>query len=44
VAISWGRHIDVPQTSDPILMEAKRLEVEAALERVRLNAEQHFKP
>jgi lysophospholipid acyltransferase (LPLAT)-like uncharacterized protein len=43
VAISWGRHIDVPQTSDPIVIEAKRLEVETALERVRLNAEQHLK-
>jgi hypothetical protein len=32
----------VPQTSDPTVIEGKRLEVEAALERVRLNAEQHF--
>ncbi len=31
-----------PRASDPILIEAKRLEVEAALERARLNAEQHF--
>lgn len=43
VAISWGRNIEAPQTDDPVLIEAKRLEVEAALERARLNAEQHFK-
>jgi lysophospholipid acyltransferase (LPLAT)-like uncharacterized protein len=42
VAISWGRQVEVPQTEDPLVMEAKRLEVEAALERVRLNAERHF--
>jgi lysophospholipid acyltransferase (LPLAT)-like uncharacterized protein len=42
VAISWGRNIEVPQTGDPLVMEAKRLEVEAALERARLNAERHF--
>lgn len=42
VAISWARNIEVPQTEDPVVMEAKRLEVEAALERARLNAEQHF--
>ncbi len=42
VAISWGRNIEVPQTEDRLLIEAKRLEVEAALERARLNAEQHF--
>jgi lysophospholipid acyltransferase (LPLAT)-like uncharacterized protein len=43
VAISWGRQIEVPQTDDPVMLEAKRLEVEAALERARLNAERHFK-
>ena len=42
VAISWVRQIEVPQTDDPLLMEAKRLEVEATLERARLNAERHF--
>ena len=42
VAISWGRDIEVPQTDDPLVIEAKRLEVEAALERARLNAERHF--
>jgi lysophospholipid acyltransferase (LPLAT)-like uncharacterized protein len=42
VAISWARNIEVPQSEDPIVMEAKRLEVEEALERARLNAEQHF--
>ena len=42
VAISWGRQIEVPQTEDPLVIEAKRLEVEAALERARLNAERHF--
>jgi lysophospholipid acyltransferase (LPLAT)-like uncharacterized protein len=44
VAISWGRNIAVPQSSDPMVIEATRLEVEAALERARLNAEQHFNP
>jgi len=42
VAISWGRHVEVPQSDDPGVMEAKRLEVEEALERARLNAERHF--
>jgi lysophospholipid acyltransferase (LPLAT)-like uncharacterized protein len=42
VAISWGRNIEVPQSEDPLVIEAKRLEVEAALERARLNAERHF--
>ncbi|HET6217439.1 MAG TPA: lysophospholipid acyltransferase family protein [Acidobacteriaceae bacterium] len=42
VAISWGRQVEVPQGDDPVVMESKRLEVEAALERARLNAEQHF--
>ena len=42
VAISWSRHVEAPQTEDPLLFEATRLEVEAALERARLNAEQHF--
>lgn len=42
VAISWGRQIEVPESDDPLVTEAKRLEVEAALERVRLIAERHF--
>jgi len=42
VAISWGRHVEVPQSEDPAIMEAKRVEVEEALERARLNAERHF--
>jgi lysophospholipid acyltransferase (LPLAT)-like uncharacterized protein len=42
VAVSWGRQIEVPQSEDPLVIEAKRLEVEAALERARLNAERHF--
>jgi lysophospholipid acyltransferase (LPLAT)-like uncharacterized protein len=42
VAISWGRNIEVPQTAGALVLEAKRLEVEAALERARLNAERHF--
>jgi lysophospholipid acyltransferase (LPLAT)-like uncharacterized protein len=42
VAISWGRDVEVPQTNDPLVIEAKRLEVEEALERARLNAEHHF--
>jgi lysophospholipid acyltransferase (LPLAT)-like uncharacterized protein len=44
VAISWARNIEVPQTGDALVMEAKRIEVEAALERARLNAERHFAP
>ena len=42
VAISWATAIEVPQSEDPLVIEAKRLEVEAALERARLNAERHF--
>ena len=42
VAISWGRHVLVPQTDDPVVLEGKRVEVEEALERARHNAEQHF--
>jgi lysophospholipid acyltransferase (LPLAT)-like uncharacterized protein len=42
VAISWGRQVPVPQTGDPVVLEAKRVEVEEALERARHNAEQHF--
>jgi lysophospholipid acyltransferase (LPLAT)-like uncharacterized protein len=42
VAISWGRQVQVPPSEDPALIEAKRLEVEEALERARLNAERHF--
>ncbi len=42
VAISWGRDVEAPRTGDPLLLEATRLEVEAALERARLNAERHF--
>ncbi len=42
VAISWSRQVEVPSTDDPQVIQAKILEVEAALERARLNAEQHF--
>jgi lysophospholipid acyltransferase (LPLAT)-like uncharacterized protein len=42
VAISWGRHVEVPQTEDPVILEAKRVEVQEALERARLNAERLF--
>jgi lysophospholipid acyltransferase (LPLAT)-like uncharacterized protein len=42
VAISWGRQVQVPQTGDPVVLEAKRVEVEEALERARHNAVQHF--
>jgi lysophospholipid acyltransferase (LPLAT)-like uncharacterized protein len=42
VAVSWGRNIEAPQSDDPVVMEAKRLEVEAALEGTRLEAERHF--
>ena len=43
VAISWGRQVHVPRIGDPAILEAKRLEVEEALERARLNAERHFR-
>ena len=43
VAISWGREVAVPQTSDAAVLESKRVEVEEALERARCNAEQHFR-
>ena len=39
VAVSWGRDVLVEGSDDP---EVKRLEVEGALERARLNAERHF--
>ena len=42
VALSYARQIEVPRSEDPLVIEAKRLEVEAALERARLNAERHF--
>jgi lysophospholipid acyltransferase (LPLAT)-like uncharacterized protein len=42
VAISWTRYIEAPQIDDPAVIEAKRQELEAALERARLNAERHF--
>ncbi len=43
VAVSWALQVHVPQTDDPAILEAKRVEVENALERARLNAERHFK-
>jgi lysophospholipid acyltransferase (LPLAT)-like uncharacterized protein len=42
VAICWGRQIEAPETDDPVILEAKRLEVESTLDRIRLIAEQHF--
>jgi lysophospholipid acyltransferase (LPLAT)-like uncharacterized protein len=42
VVMSYARQIEVPQSEDPLVIETKRLEVEAALERARLNAERHF--
>jgi lysophospholipid acyltransferase (LPLAT)-like uncharacterized protein len=42
VAISWACEVRVPPTDDPSILEAKRAEVEAALERARRNAEEHF--
>ena len=42
VALSYARQIEVPRSDDPLVIEAKRLKVEAALERARLNAERHF--
>ncbi|HEV2274615.1 MAG TPA: lysophospholipid acyltransferase family protein [Acidobacteriaceae bacterium] len=42
VAVSWGKQVHVPDTDDPVMLEAKRVEVEATLERVRRNAERHF--
>jgi lysophospholipid acyltransferase (LPLAT)-like uncharacterized protein len=44
VAVSWGRPVQVPRTGDPATLEAKRIEVEDTLQRVRLNAERHFAP
>ena len=35
-------NVEVPQGDDPKMLEAKRVEVEEALERARLNAERHF--
>jgi lysophospholipid acyltransferase (LPLAT)-like uncharacterized protein len=42
VAMSWGRCVEVPETDDPLILEAKRIEVENTLDRIRLNAERHF--
>jgi lysophospholipid acyltransferase (LPLAT)-like uncharacterized protein len=42
VALSYARQIEVPQSEDPLVIEVKRIEVEEALERARLNAERHF--
>lgn len=42
VAVSWGRQINVPASDDPEVLEAKRLEVESTLNRIRMNAERHF--
>lgn len=42
VAMSWGRQISVPPSDEPAVLEAKRLEVETTLNRIRMNAERHF--
>ncbi len=42
VAVSWARQIHVPKTDEGEILEAKRSEIEDALERARLNAERHF--
>jgi lysophospholipid acyltransferase (LPLAT)-like uncharacterized protein len=42
VVVSWARNVQAPVTGNAEVLEAKRLEVEAALERARLNAERHF--
>jgi lysophospholipid acyltransferase (LPLAT)-like uncharacterized protein len=42
VAVSWARNVPAPSTGDAETLEATRLEVEAALERARHNAERHF--
>ena len=43
VAVSWGPYVDAPAPdADEQALEAKRLELNAALERARLTAENHF--
>jgi len=43
VAVSWARSIAAPPNdTDPVTLEAARLELNSALERARLQAEAHF--
>jgi hypothetical protein len=42
VAISYAREVAPPASDAPEALEATRLEIEAALERARVNAERHF--
>ncbi len=43
VAVSWARKVDAPGAGDnPEMLEATRMELNAALERARLRAEEHF--
>jgi lysophospholipid acyltransferase (LPLAT)-like uncharacterized protein len=44
VVISWGPNLPPPRSGAPEDLEAKRVELEAALERARLNAERRFPP
>lgn len=39
VIVSWSRSVTVPSTADDVLLEEKRQELDAALERARHNAE-----
>lgn len=41
VIVSWSRSVQVPPTADESLLEEKRQELDAALERARMNAERH---
>lgn len=42
VVVSYARRVPAPVSAQPEALEAVRLEVEAALERARLNAESHW--
>jgi len=43
VAVSWARAVAAPRADDPLeMLEAKRVELNDALERARLQAEAHF--
>lgn len=42
VVVSFGRNVPAPSNGSSEALEATRREVEAALERARLNAERHF--
>jgi hypothetical protein len=43
VVVSWAKDLSVPADLPPEEFEAKRLELDAALERARLRAIEHFR-